>query len=143
MQILCFWTLSIVLFLSKTLSSFCLKTRFGDRIPSCFCLKTQSFGDRIPSCVYLKTQRFGDRIPSCFCLKTQSFGDRIQSPKRFVLHKNRTMDNVQRHNIYIILSDKYLVMAPRKLLNTPENSRYIREDGTLQVLNSVRKLQFK
>jgi hypothetical protein len=28
-------------------------------------------------------------------------GDRIKSPKRCVLNKNRTMDNVQEHNNYI------------------------------------------
>jgi hypothetical protein len=28
-------------------------------------------------------------------------GDRIQSPKRYVLNKNRAMDNVQKHNTHI------------------------------------------
>jgi hypothetical protein len=28
-------------------------------------------------------------------------GDRIQSPKRHVLNKNRTRDNVQKHKIFI------------------------------------------
>jgi hypothetical protein len=28
-------------------------------------------------------------------------GDRIQSPKRCVLNKKRTIDNVQKHNYYI------------------------------------------
>jgi hypothetical protein len=36
--------------------------------------------------------------------KTRHFGDRIQSPKCVFLNKNRTMDNVEKHNIIILLN---------------------------------------
>jgi hypothetical protein len=52
------------------------------------------------SCFYLK-QRFGDWILSPSSGGTFEGGDRLESPKRFDLNKNRTMDNVQKHNISI------------------------------------------
>jgi hypothetical protein len=87
-HILCFWTLSVVLSLSK-----------------------------ISSCLFFKTQRFGDWILSPFSGKTYSGGpNRLskslspeigeQNPVSEALFsdKDRTMDNVQKkHNICIAL----------------------------------------
>jgi hypothetical protein len=64
LQVLCFWTVSIVLSISKNSPIY----------------KTQRFEDWILSLLF-KTQRFGDWILSLF-LKTQRFGDWILPPKR-------------------------------------------------------------
>jgi hypothetical protein len=71
MQLLCFWTLSVVLFIYKT-------------------------------------QRFEDWILSPSSGKNYSYGNRIQSRKRCVLSKNRTMDNVQKHNHCINIPSSHL-----------------------------------
>jgi hypothetical protein len=94
-QILFFWTLFIVLFLSKSLTCFIKNYNISE---TGFCLRLQvkptQLGPIDIASPYLRTIGFNQ-------LGFPEDGDRIQSPKRCVLNKSRTMDNVQKGNICI------------------------------------------
>jgi hypothetical protein len=78
-QILRFWTLSIVLFSSKT-----------------------------PSSLYLKTRRFGDWIRSLFSVKTYSLGPNkswvLISVHRHIQKSSTTVTNLQLHNKWVLFT---------------------------------------
>jgi hypothetical protein len=91
LKILCFWTLSIVLSLSKNTVLFIFKNNVSE---TKFCLLLQ-----VKSAQLGPVDRVSPYLPEN--------GDRIQCPKRCVLKykqddvldENRTMDNVQKYNI--------------------------------------------
>jgi hypothetical protein len=81
LQILCLWTLSIVLFLSKT--------------PSCLCFKTQRFGDWPSSIDWAQLNRFYLKMETESSLRNAV----LKYKQDNILDKTWTRDNVQKHNI--------------------------------------------
>jgi hypothetical protein len=111
-KILYFWTLSIVLFLSKTLSCIFKKHNVSET-GFCFLLQVKPIQlgpndnvipyHRTPastiSCGGAGVRRYG--------LALSEDGNWIQCPKHYVLNKNRTMDYIQKHNISIMINFLY------------------------------------
>jgi hypothetical protein len=88
-QVSCFWTLSIVLFLFTT----------HNVSETGFCLRLE---------VKLTQSRTIDRASNYLWSGTPENGDRTQCPKRSVLNKNSTLSIVQKHNMcYIAILSQY------------------------------------
>jgi hypothetical protein len=136
LQILRFWTSSIILFLFKTLSYLYLNHKVSE---TGVCLHLQIK----PTCWIQSTElalisghleigtSFIDWAQLSRCLPQD--GDRIQSPKHCDLNKNRMMDNLQKHNTCINVSSWTLFNA---LIDNIKHKKYIKHSKTMHIHGS-------